>query len=54
VLNLPPVRRSAGLARLAAIEAGRGSFDGAREAVERATGVTFAPGNFAGAAGGHL
>jgi hypothetical protein len=39
VLNLPLVRPSAGLARLAAIEAGRGSFDGAREAIERTTGV---------------
>ena len=39
VANLPPVRQSAGLARLVAIEAARGSFGGAREAVERATGV---------------
>jgi hypothetical protein len=39
VLNLPPVRQSAGLARLSAIEAARGSFDDAREAIERATGV---------------
>ena len=39
VLNLPPVRQSAGLARLAAIEAARGSFGDAQEAIERATGV---------------
>jgi hypothetical protein len=39
VLNLPPMRQSAGLSRLAAIEAARGSFDDAREAIERATGV---------------
>jgi hypothetical protein len=39
VLNLPPVRQSAGLARLAAVEAARGSFGDAREAIERATGV---------------
>jgi hypothetical protein len=40
VLNLPVGRHSAGLARLAAVEAARGSFDDAREAIERATGVT--------------
>jgi hypothetical protein len=39
VLNLPLVRHSAGLARLAAIEAARGSYDDAREAIERASGV---------------
>jgi hypothetical protein len=39
VLNLPVGRHSAGLARLAAVEAARGSFDDAREAIERATGV---------------
>jgi hypothetical protein len=39
VLNLPPMRQSTGLSRLAAIEAARGSFDDAREAIERATGV---------------
>jgi hypothetical protein len=39
VLNLPPMRASAGLSRLAAIEAARGSFDDAGEAIERATGV---------------
>jgi hypothetical protein len=39
VLNLPPMRQSAGLSRLAAIEAARGSFDDAGEAIERATGV---------------
>jgi hypothetical protein len=39
VANLPVVRQSAGLSRLAAIEATRGSFGDAREAVERATGV---------------
>lgn len=39
VLNLPVGRPSAGLARLAAVEAARGSFDAAREAIERATGV---------------
>src|SRR5664280_2969629 len=38
VLNLP-VGRPAGLARLAAVEAARGSFDDAQEAIERATGV---------------
>jgi hypothetical protein len=39
VLNLPVGRPSAGLARLAAVEAARGSFDDAQEAIERATGV---------------
>jgi hypothetical protein len=39
VLNLPAGRHSAGLARLAALEAARGSFDAAGEAIERATGV---------------
>jgi hypothetical protein len=39
VLNLPAGRHSAGLARLAAVEAARGSFGDAREAIERATGV---------------
>jgi hypothetical protein len=39
VLNLPVGRHSAGLARLAAVEAARGSFADAREAIERATGV---------------
>ncbi|HXZ76080.1 MAG TPA: ISKra4 family transposase [Streptosporangiaceae bacterium] len=39
VLNLPLVRQSAGLSRLAAIEATRGSFDDVCEAIERATGV---------------
>jgi hypothetical protein len=39
VLNLPPMRQSTGLSRLAAIETARGSFDDAREAIERATGV---------------
>lgn len=39
VANLPVVRQSAGLSRLAAIEATRGSFGDAREAIERATGV---------------
>jgi hypothetical protein len=38
VLNLPPERHSHGLRRLAAIESSRGSFDGAVEAVGRATG----------------
>lgn len=41
-LNLPAERHSHGLRRLAAIEAARGSFDAALEAVARATGV--APG----------
>ena len=39
VLNLPSGRHSAGLARLAAVEASRGSFADARAAIERATGV---------------
>lgn len=39
VLNLPSGRHSAGLARLAAVEASRGSFAEARAAIERATGV---------------
>src|SRR5512133_1752743 len=39
VLNLPVGRHSAGLQRLAALEAARGSFADAREAIERATGV---------------
>ncbi|MGH3452361.1 MAG: ISKra4 family transposase [Haloechinothrix sp.] len=38
VLNLPAEKHSHGLRRLAAIEATRGSFDGAVAAVERATG----------------
>ena len=38
VLNLPQDRHSHGLRRLAAIEASRGSFDGAVEAIERGTG----------------
>jgi hypothetical protein len=39
VLNLPVAKQSAGLARLAAVEAARGSFDDAQAAIERATGV---------------
>jgi len=39
VLNLPVGKHSAGLARWAAVEAARGSFADAREAIERATGV---------------
>jgi hypothetical protein len=39
VLNLPVGRHSTGLKRLAAVEAARGSFADAREAIERATGV---------------
>lgn len=39
VLNLPVGRHSAGLQRLAAVEAARGSFADAREAIERASGV---------------
>ena len=39
MLNLPVGRPSAGLARLAAVEAARGSYGDAREAIERATGV---------------
>jgi hypothetical protein len=38
-LNLPAERASHGLRRLAAIEAVRGSFDDAKEAIERATGT---------------
>jgi hypothetical protein len=38
VLNLPVEKHSHGLRRLAAIEATRGSFDDAVEAIERATG----------------
>ena len=38
-LNLPAGLHSAGLARLAALEAPRGSYQDAREAIERATGV---------------
>ena len=38
VLNLPEERHSHGMRRLAAIESARGSFDGAIEAIERATG----------------
>lgn len=37
-LNLPAERHSHGLRRLAAVEASRGSFDEASDAVERATG----------------
>ncbi|MHB8345548.1 MAG: hypothetical protein ACYDED_15125 [Ferrimicrobium sp.] len=36
--NLPKERHSHGIRRLAAIESARGSFDGAIEAIERATG----------------
>ena len=38
-LNLPPELYSHGLRRLAAIEAARGSFDAAVEAIERSTGT---------------
>ena len=38
-LNLPAERHSHGLRRLAAIEASRGSFEEASEAIERATGT---------------
>ncbi len=38
VLNLPRERHSHGLRRLAAVEAARGSFDAAVEAVERSSG----------------
>lgn len=41
-LNLPEERHSHGLRRLAAIEATRGSYQDAAEAVERATGVAIA------------
>lgn len=37
-LNLPPEKHSHGLRRLAALEGARGSFDGAVEAIGRATG----------------
>ncbi|MDQ6617330.1 MAG: ISKra4 family transposase [Actinomycetota bacterium] len=40
VLNLPEEKHSHGLRRLAAIEASRGSFDAAAEAIGRATGTT--------------
>jgi hypothetical protein len=39
VLNLPVGLHSAGLARLAAAETSRGSYQDARDAIERATGV---------------
>lgn len=39
VLNLPFEKHSHGLRRLAAVEASRGSFDDAAEALERGTGV---------------
>jgi hypothetical protein len=39
VLNLPVGKHSAGLTRLAATEAVRGSFEDAQEAIERVTGV---------------
>lgn len=39
ILNLPPERHSHGLRQLAAIEASRGSFEEAKDAIERATGV---------------
>jgi hypothetical protein len=42
VLNLPDERHSHGLRRLAALEATRGSFEGAVRAVERATGQLLA------------
>jgi hypothetical protein len=38
-LNLPVEKHSHGLRKLAAVEASRGSFDGAIEAIERATGL---------------
>ena len=38
-LNLPAEKHSHGLRRLAAIEAARGSFDTAVDAIDRATGV---------------
>src|SRR5665811_2231956 len=38
VLNLPTEKHSHGLRHLAAIESSRGSFDGAVQAIERATG----------------
>ena len=42
VLNLPPQRHSHGLRQLAAIESSRGSFEEARDAICRATGVSVA------------
>jgi hypothetical protein len=39
VLNLPAEKYSLGLRRLAALEAGRGSFDQTVDAIERATGL---------------
>jgi hypothetical protein len=39
VLNLPEGKHSAGLTRLAAVEAARGSFEDAQAGIERATGV---------------
>jgi hypothetical protein len=41
-LNLPEERHSHGLRRLAAVESTRGSYEGAAEAIERATGVAVA------------
>jgi hypothetical protein len=41
-LNLPAEKHSHGLRRLAAVEASRGSFDDAVEAIERATGARVA------------
>src|SRR5680860_751345 len=41
-LNLPVERHSHGLRRLAAVEASRGSYDGAVEAIERACGQQLA------------
>lgn len=41
-LNLPVEKHSHGLRRLAAIEAARGSFDGAVEAIGRVTGCSWA------------
>jgi hypothetical protein len=40
VLDLPAVKHSHGLAKLAAVESARGSFEQAVQAIERATGVT--------------
>jgi len=42
VLNLPAEKHSHGLRKLAAVEAARGSFEGAQEAIERATGQKLA------------
>lgn len=42
ILNLPLERHSHGLRQLAAIEASRGSFEEAKDAIERATGVRVA------------